>query len=326
VSIIHDSQAIVKSAGLQVGHVRAGPQDLPMIRNSLDNGIKSGRIFSSAYAGGTLLPGGFDVKRLDLEGYGGDPGVRGVIWGFSASSRRTATRRLMGMPLDDLAAPDKYVHEHNALFVTLTYPGEWPRDWHEYKADLRAFIRRVERCPWLGYKGLFWKLEQQKRGAPHFHILLVLEKPVSVTSVADWARRAWFDVVGSGDLRHLRHGADVRVIYRINGGTGLLMRYLTKYMAKTWWAVDGNGEPVETGRTWGVCGDMESVVTCNIAFVTRLAWVEFQRRVRRWGRKSPYLACLANAYGLRLFGGIELLQLVRGLDFGLGSVIGTQTL
>ena len=71
---------------------------------------------------------------------------------------------------------------------------------------------------------------------------------------------------------------------------------------------------------------MGSAVVCEIEFVTRLAWVEFQRRIRRWGQKSPYLARLANAHGLRLFGGTELLQLLRGLDIRLRSVAGTLSL
>jgi len=291
----------------------------------LDNPIKSGRPSCSAYAEGCLLPGGYDLKRTGLGGTTGHPGERAVITGFSPSARRTAIKRLMAMPLDRLAAADKHQHRHDALFVTLTYPGEYPRAWRVHKAHLRAFVKRVERSPWLGYQGLFWKLEQQKRGAPHYHILLRLETSVSVRRVADWAYRAWFDIVGSGDLRHLRHGVDVRVVYQAKGGMGLLMRYMTKYLAKTWVAIDENGEYLETGRTWGICGEMGSVVVRDVRFMTRLAWVEFQRRIRRWGKKSPYLRKLAGARGVRIFGGIELLDLLRGLNVILEGVGGTLT-
>ncbi|MBI5849316.1 MAG: hypothetical protein HZB31_15450 [Nitrospirae bacterium] len=56
--------------------------------------------------------------------------------------------------------------------------------------------------------GFLWfsVMEFQERGAPHFHIL--------VTGIIDRQElsRMWFDVVGSGDPRHLQAGTSIQFI------------------------------------------------------------------------------------------------------------------
>jgi hypothetical protein len=59
------------------------------------------------------------------------------------------------------------------VMLTLTYPREW-ESWAPsakvVKAHLRAFVERWFR--WFGVRPvILWKLEFQRRGAPHFHIL-----------------------------------------------------------------------------------------------------------------------------------------------------------
>jgi hypothetical protein len=64
------------------------------------------------------------------------------------------------------------------VMLTLTYPREW-ESWAPsaatVKAHLRAFTERWFR--WFGYRPvMLWKLEFQRRGAPHFHILAALPR------------------------------------------------------------------------------------------------------------------------------------------------------
>jgi hypothetical protein len=56
------------------------------------------------------------------------------------------------------------------IFVTLTYPHEYPEDPELCKRHLKAFRKRLQRK----YESFaaFWRLGIQQRGAWHFHLLL----------------------------------------------------------------------------------------------------------------------------------------------------------
>ena len=86
-------------------------------------------------------------------------GVRGAITGFSNKSRKNM--------LDTVSRIDWT--NKTAQFITLTYHSNM-LDARRAKRDLRAFLKRLYRrygnCPSL------WKLEPQKRGAWHFHLLI----------------------------------------------------------------------------------------------------------------------------------------------------------
>ena len=84
---------------------------------------------------------------------------RGKIGGFSAKARG----RMM-----ELCA--KIRDDAVALFVTLTYPSDWPGDPARWKRDLDAFGKWI--CRFAPGVGAIWKLEPQQRGAPHFHLLV----------------------------------------------------------------------------------------------------------------------------------------------------------
>lgn len=73
--------------------------------------------------------------------------------------------------------------------LVLTYGASWPSDGHVLKRHLRALVQVLRRRKCKGV----WKLEFQKRGAPHFHILL--DKPVSHAVV----RQAWRRILGASD-------------------------------------------------------------------------------------------------------------------------------
>src|SRR5690606_1419342 len=62
--------------------------------------------------------------------------------------------------------------------VTLTYPRHWPTDPRSWKKHLDAWRKRMQRA-W-GRLPAVWKLEPQRRGAPHFHLLVVV--PASWTA------------------------------------------------------------------------------------------------------------------------------------------------
>lgn len=155
--------------------------------------------------------------------------VRGQVKGFSKASRRRIQRKLA--KLDKNQIP---------VFVTLTYPSEWPEDPQEWKRHLKNFIHR------LAYKypnacGV-WKLEPQKRGAPHYHLMIW---GVSYDDLFMFVKKKWYQVVGSGDINHLKAGTRVEKIRSWRG----VMSYVSKYIAK----MTEPGEGWENvGRYWGV--------------------------------------------------------------------------
>lgn len=134
-------------------------------------------------------------------------------------------------------------NDASAVFVTLTYPGEFSPDWRRWKRDLDAFLRRLERK--RPESGVIWKLEPQTRGAPHFHLLVF---GASYSLLRWWAARAWFEVVGSGDERHLRAGTRVERLRSARGARA----YAAKYLGKLPDALPSGVDWEAVGRWWGV--------------------------------------------------------------------------
>jgi hypothetical protein len=110
-----------------------------------------------------------------------------------------------------------------------------------------------------------WKLEPQKRGAPHFHLLVwgmldvnyhlayfdgttglvpaEIARLVRVQEIREWVSQAWYEVVGSGDEKHLRAGTRVEDVRSLNGVSAYLKKYLGKEVPPEW---------ENAGRWWGI--------------------------------------------------------------------------
>lgn len=117
------------------------------------------------------------------------------------------------------------------------------------KKMLKAIRTRFERA-W-GCRVIFWKLEPQKRGAAHFHLLVLMGPAESWLDEVQWWARNWYEIAGAGDPEHLavHLGARgnrpcVEVVRNWNG----VMAYAAKYLGK---AVSGEGWE-RPGRWWGV--------------------------------------------------------------------------
>jgi hypothetical protein len=235
-------------------------------------------------------------------------GGRGEVCGFSKASRRRLIDKLMLIPWKECVRQDPHAARASAVLLTLTYPREFPTDSDVIKRHLANFRRALQHIPDLKYSAL-WRLEYQKRGAAHFHIIMWFDRKVSIARFENWAKQTWARVVDSGDLLHVKHGADVRPITVSRRNTAALMAYLVKYLGKL------ADEQFHTGRIWGEWGSIPRVIRCAVSFETRAGYVEFLRRVRKWGRKSRYLRNLANVKGARLYcyGPSVLMQLASHL-------------
>ena len=243
----------------------------------------------------TLFADMVKVKRTGGDNRGGG-GVRDKIRGFSHRSRR-------GM--DEAMAKTHDLDSKPGLFATLTYPDEFSSDHERWHRDLNTFIKRLKRL--YPDVGGFWRLELKIRQsgtnygvyAPHFHILIFRDKKLKgnqLNWLRKWISLAWYEVVGSGSLDHLRAGTNVRTIHN----RAHAMRYCAKYASKE------STESFAVGRRWGCFGVLDRSPMWSAA-VTRSAFYTFKRyavrllksRGRRYASK---LAASSPLGGFMVFG------------------------
>lgn len=181
----------------------------------------------------------YDRKQRERE-----VSLRGAITKFSSSSR---------LRLQKLLASFHRERFVGALFLTLTYPDQFPK-MPKVKRDLDNFLKRVRRK--FPTAGGIWRLEfiDRKSGvntgeyAPHLHLLVfgVGFMPY------EWLAQSWYEVVGSNDPNHLRSGTSVRRVYSYRHACA----YVSKYLAKV-------GDEIlidAVGRFWGTFGEWEKFV------------------------------------------------------------------
>ena len=122
------------------------------------------------------------------------------------------------------------------VFITLTYPQTFPCDGKETKAHLNVFLQYLRRKK-IKYT---WVLEFQSRGAPHYHI--IASDFIPKDELAD----RWYNIVGSGDEKHLKAGTGIDRIK----SKGQLYGYLSNYIKKIEQKTPPEGFE-NVGRFWG---------------------------------------------------------------------------
>ncbi|MEL7396241.1 MAG: hypothetical protein AAFN44_07715 [Pseudomonadota bacterium] len=131
------------------------------------------------------------------------------------------------------------------VFATLTYPGKYSTDPEDWKRDLKVWGDRLERQ--YPDSGFVWRLEFQKRGAPHYH-LLIYGVGDDIVSFREWLSVSWFKVVGSENPDHLAAGTNAQPMRAARGA----MYYAAKEMGKTTQARILGKYPEGVGRWWGI--------------------------------------------------------------------------
>jgi hypothetical protein len=165
-------------------------------------------------------------------------GTRDRIRGFSRQSRRNLLRSLASINRGAFRA-----FKGRMIFVTLTYPHEYPEDPEVCKGHLKALRKRLQRE--YGSFAAFWKLGIQQRGAWHFHLLLFVGPSIgSVGELRRFISSSWYEVTGKISEGHLRAETRVEAVKRWKQATS----YVECYMAKP----EEFPEGLETGRIWGI--------------------------------------------------------------------------
>lgn len=253
-----------------------------------------------------------DVPLALVRGFGESAGTdprrpgtrRSRISEWSAKSRNNMRDRIATLDFGPL------VGEGVPAMCTLTLPDDWqayaPTGAH-FKALVRRFAKRYERAWKRRLRGL-WKLEFQRRGAPHLHVLMV--PPTGEAGGLRWRQwfaRTWADVVlssrSAGGIRHGELIASVRAAMiavhehrkaSADYAEGLraadpkrIAVYFSKHnllrdkeyqhVVPGEWRGEGEGP----GRFWGYWG-LERADSSTL--VTDAEAVSISRTLRRWQR------------------------------------------
>lgn len=131
--------------------------------------------------------------------------------------------------------------------ITLTYPADYSQDGELVKSQFQAFLTFCRRD--FGKPNYLWFLEFQKRGAPHFHLVIDWPFPRDrrlASAVRFRVSATWYRIVGSQDPKHLAAGTRVEGLRSAQGGARYAVKYAFKMRQKM------VPKPYQNvGRFWG---------------------------------------------------------------------------
>ena len=183
-----------------------------------------------------------------MENYHQVKGMEGTRKGIPTKPTisRASRRRLLRL----CARMDRSIDQNQVLFLTLTYGSDkkalsWT--WTDYKRHLNNFNNRLRRKFGQTFFGL-WRIEWQKRGVGHFHMVIMFVNGFKAYIDKDWLAESWNEIT-EGDQKHLAAGTSIERARSWKNTTG----YFSKTMAYI-----GKDEAVPKallnkglGRHWG---------------------------------------------------------------------------
>ncbi|MBF9317333.1 hypothetical protein HA135_11110 [Mycobacteroides chelonae] len=220
----------------------------------------------------------------------------GVITEWSRKSRSAMCRTFAELDYSPLVQSGRV-----PAMVTLTYPGDWEvaaPDGASVKRHMVLWRKRFQRE--YGEPARYiWKLEFQRRGAPHIHLWMAppISPGRSGRGFAQWLSETWAQVVDHPDAeqkaRHLLAGTAVDVRNGLKAcDPKRLAIYFTKHSSPNLdgdkeyqhivpelWRQPGHGP----GRFWGVYGLKKAIAVVE---VEQDAYLTARRIVRRWSRSQ----------------------------------------
>jgi hypothetical protein len=201
-------------------------------------------------------------------------GIRARVRGFSRESRRNLLRRLASINRRAFRA-----FRGRIIFVTLTYPKQYPEDPELCKRHLKALRKRLQRE--FGTFAAFWRLGIQKRRAWHFHLLLFVKPSFGpIGELRRFISSSWYEVTGKVSEGHLRAGTRVEAVKRWKQATS----YVERYMAKP----EEFPEGLQTGRIWGVWNEELLPVRWESVEVSLRDAYRIRRIYRKLAKRKGY--------------------------------------
>jgi hypothetical protein len=200
---------------------------------------------------------------------------------------RGATRRSLARFREKLASVNEKLHPTSTCaFLTLTYPASYPPEPESWQADMKRFKRGLEDR--FEPMGALVRKEFSRRGAPHFHVVVLLVGGVTPWEYTTVARRLWLEIAGDGGSAHERHGLD--------GGPLRSWKAARAYLTKSdpIPTEEGTNRPRRTGRTWFIWRP-ELLGIYRTIPLTAKAYVFLRRIFRRLARHSSGRSRLVGA-------------------------------
>jgi hypothetical protein len=222
-------------------------------------------------------------------------GIRDRVRDFSRTSRRNLLRRLASINRAAFRA-----FKGKMVFVTLTYPKQYPADPEVCKNHLKALRKRLQR----EYESFaaFWRLGIQQRGAWHIHLLLFVGPSIgSIAELRRFISSSWYEVTGKVSEGHLQAGTRVETVKRWKQATS----YVERYMAKP----EEFPEGLQTGRIWGIWNENLLPVQWETAQVN----LRDAFRIRRIYRKLAKRKGIGSLHSITVF--VRYENVVRLLEF-----------
>jgi hypothetical protein len=215
---------------------------------------------------------------------------RGIIRNFSQASRNRLLRLFSCL---------QYSKFYNTYFVTLTYHNRNEPKRATCKSDLNVFLQYIrDNYPLSHY---IWRLELQKRGMPHFHVIL-FNMPQTDLKAEDKLRHelniAWHRIADPTSSSHFSYGFDIKRLISFKQA----FFYISKYCAK----IDNNLDCKKLGRIWSRSVDLPVGPTCIVTLSTTEYY--FIRRIcrkiieKRKGKKSRFAKHLKKDESFFFFG------------------------
>lgn len=219
-----------------------------------------------------------------------------VITEWSRKSRSAMCRTFAELDYSPLVESGRI-----PAMITLTYPGDWEvvtPEGASVKRHMVLWRKRFQRE--YGEPARYiWKLEFQRRGAPHIHLWMAppMSPGRSGRSFSQWLSEAWSLVVDHPDpVQKARHRLAGTAIDVRNGLKACdpkrLAIYFTKHSSPNLngdkeyqhivpelWRRPGCGP----GRFWGVYGLKKAIAVVEVA---QDAYLAARRIVRRWSRSQ----------------------------------------
>ncbi|MCV7134797.1 hypothetical protein H7J06_17565 [Mycobacterium hodleri] len=223
-------------------------------------------------------------------------GSGGVITEWSRKSRSSMCRTFAELDYSPLVESGRV-----PAMVTLTYPGDWEAvapDGASVKRHMVLWRKRFQRE--YGEPARYiWKLEFQRRGAPHIHLWLTppTSPGRSGRGFAQWLSETWAQIVDHPDAeqkaRHRLAGTAIDVRNGLKAcDPKRLAIYFTKHSSPNLhgdkeyqhivpelWRQPGRGP----GRFWGVYGLKKAIAVVEVG---QDAYLAARRIVRRWSRSQ----------------------------------------
>ncbi len=193
------------------------------------------------------------------------PPKRGIITEFSRSSRKRLWYLLSSIDYRRFARP---------VWTTLTYHHGWSSDPSAIQRHVNTFLTDLRRqYPTITY---IRRVEYQRRGAPHHHLLMMLpagDDRLSSPAAHAWIAETWHRIADPSSIDHRAHGT-----HTVNVESWRhLATYISKYLGKV---ADGE-KNVRLNRCWAASRDIPTSSWLIAHFDPRTT-ATLKRFFRRW--------------------------------------------